>query len=905
MINRLVSLIFLLFFQLLSGQKNKSFDSIIHKIDKGQYPIAWNSISHYYNKRNISHEEKLFLEAKILRDQGAHHLALESIDQLEVLIYPNKIKDWGEQLLTLKSDLYYQLYEFDLYLKHIELLEKWRRHFKPDDSLRIALNYAYRAKYFSAMVSADSARFNTCNALKLYWKHRDQDTDLPVYQIYANHVSCLRNGMGFEFDSGIENSKKYIDTCLLLINKRFPDENIEKLRILQSLAMPFYDQASAISTWINPKKTAIEGYKLFHLKVNPIINRYEKLAGKRHPYIAQIHYLLGMLELYQSKNTEAIKHFEQSKIAVSSCSIQQPIYYLNWKRVITLIKYIARLKHESKEHKNELIALLQYNFDLQEAEQVFFLRYFFLQLMNAEAEDDVYTMVPFSELAWVNLQLFQKTKNPIYLDKAWDYSQKNKYLDLLKSKLLPEKRQIANKVTVFLSHEIKEIRLLNDSLFLSENKFADFSKISKEMLAKKIYSQYKSMNRVFSNSNLPDPLASNYFNGKLSYTLENLKTKLSTEKSAWISINNYSNERYIHSMVWVICPDTEFVKLNTWEIKKNFIAYDLHEKLINYKSDSVNIISNQIYKILLKESTLILKRKGINRLYYCDDTVHPIGNIELFSTEINRENPRYLIHDFSVTHELMVLPDALLNENTKESTSNISYLVCPILDNKRINLSLARAYSDSIARFINGTVCHSFFGKRNFLKTLENANVLNLFSHGEGANGIVFSDGNLLPNEVRNLKTNAELVSLVTCESSAGKLIHGDGVKGMTEALIHAGARRVITTKWKIDEKASVILMLYFYKNLSNGMRADSALRMAKLKYINEADINEQHPSFWGGIILFGEASEIKSLTKFLPFIEPIHVIALTICGFLLAFSTQCQFRKKLINIVKDLNRPQ
>jgi CHAT domain-containing protein len=192
----------------------------------------------------------------------------------------------------------------------------------------------------------------------------------------------------------------------------------------------------------------------------------------------------------------------------------------------------------------------------------------------------------------------------------------------------------------------------------------------------------------------------------------------------------------------------------------------------------------------------------------------------------------------------------------------------------------------------------------NFLLALENANILNLFSHGEGANGIVFSDGNLLPNEVRNLKTNAELVSLVTCESSAGKLIHGDGVKGMTEALMHAGARRVITTQWKIDEKASSILMLNFYKNLSNGMRADSALRMAKLKYINEADLNEQHPSFWGGIMLFGEPSEIQSLTKFLPLIEPIDVIAFTICGFLLAFSTQCQFRKKLINIVKNLNRP-
>jgi cell fate (sporulation/competence/biofilm development) regulator YmcA (YheA/YmcA/DUF963 family) len=42
-------------------------------------------------------------------------------------------------------------------------------------------------------------------------------------------------------------------------------DNIEKLRIMQALAIPFYDQASAISTWINPQQTAFECYKLFHL----------------------------------------------------------------------------------------------------------------------------------------------------------------------------------------------------------------------------------------------------------------------------------------------------------------------------------------------------------------------------------------------------------------------------------------------------------------------------------------------------------------------------------------------------------------------------------------------------------------------------------------------------------------
>jgi CHAT domain-containing protein len=905
MINRLVTLIFLLFFQLLSGQKNKSFDSIINKIDKGQYPIAWNSISHDYNKGKISPEEKLFLEAKIFRDQGALHLAIESIDQLEVLIYPNKIKEWGEQLLTLKSDLYYQLYEFDLYLKEIEWLEKWRLHFHPSDSLRKAMNYSYRAKYFSAMINADSSRFNTCKALTLFWKNRDESSNLPIYMIYANHVSCLRNSHGFPYDIGFEKQKAYIDTAQYYLNKHFPGNCIEKLRIMQALAIPYYDHISSVQTWVNPTKQTFYDYQTFKNKVSPILRDYKLLAGNKHPYISQIEFFIGMLEVCKLDYPKAIEHFQFSKSANSSCQFEHPVYYMNWNRVSSLIKDIARLKNELAKSNKEIESLLSYRNGLLEAEKVFYMKYFYKEAWKTETEDDVYGMNPFSELCWINTRLYKLTNQLEYANSAWDYAQKEKYIDIVKGKILPERRGSTARMFNFLKTKIHSIRLKNDSLLLAENKFCEFKQLDRNEFAYDIHKNYSEIIDFFKQNNFENPFSASFFTQHLKYNIQTLQQQMKAENSAWISVNHYSNEKQINTMQWVICADTFWVETQTWDSYNQFIPRALQSKLMNYESDSADFLSNELYNRVFKNTFKTLKNANIHRVYFCDDASLPFGNPEVLVTNLSTGNRRYLIQDFTITQKLMVTPDVGFAFKESEKAQLFTYSICPLLSSQFVDLTLARSYSDSIAARLNGKSINAKVSKAQFKKVLENSLILHLFSHGEGSNGIVFSDGNLLPNEVRNIKTNAELVSLVTCESSVGKLIHGDGVKGMTEALINAGAKRVVATQWKIDEKASAILTLNFYKNLSNGMRADSALRMAKLKYLKEADSREQHPSFWGGIILYGEPTEIESLNRFFPFVQPIYVIAFTVFVFLLIFSVQLQFRDNLISIVKNLNRLQ
>jgi CHAT domain-containing protein len=877
------------------------YENLKQNIEYGNYQQVWKKLPNLFSSNQITKEEKLFLQAKILRDQGANYLSLNLLDSLEKCLKFNKIKDWGEELLLLRADVYYQLYEFDFYLKEIEWLEKWRLYYHPNDSLRKAMNYTYRAKYFSAMVNADSATFNTCKALTLFWKYRVESSNLPIYMIYANHVSCLRNSNGFLFDIGFERQKAYIDTAHYYLNKHFPGKCIEKLRIMQALAIPYYDHAAAVQTWINPTTEALSCYKIFNAKVIPILRDYKLLAGSKHPYISQIEFFIGMLEVYKLDYPKAIQHFEISKSANSSCQFEQPIFYMNWKRVSSLIKDIARIKNEMANSNRKVESLLSYRNALLEAEKVFYMRYFYNEAWKTETEDDVYGMNPFSELCWINTRLFKLTNQFQYAESAWDYAQKEKYIDILKRKFLPERREMTASLSGFLKSRMQKIRLKNDSLLLAENGFSDFKELNRNKFTNDILRNYAEVIHLFKDKNLESPFSSGFINQQIKYSIQKLQQQMKAENSAWISVNHYSNENQINTMLWVICPDSFWVETNEWENLNHFIGFTLQGKLMNYDRDSADFLSNKLYNRVFKKSFLKLKNNNIHRVYFCDDTFKPIGNPEILATNLNTGNNKYLIQDFIFTQKLMVPPDNMNSVESNNLSKLVAYSICPKLSKQFVDLTLARRYSDSIATRINAKVLNDKISKAQFKSALENSLILNLFSHGEGNNGLVFSDGNILPQEVRNFKLNSELVTLTTCESSAGKLVKGEGLKGMTEALINAGAQRVVVTNWKIDEKASSQLMLDFYKNISQGIRVDSSLWLAKLNYLKTANDLENGPSFWGGFVLFGNPNEIELFSKKLPFIDPFAVSLIVILFFFILQLVHYEFRLALFRAFKRL----
>jgi CHAT domain-containing protein/Flp pilus assembly protein TadD len=109
-------------------------------------------------------------------------------------------------------------------------------------------------------------------------------------------------------------------------------------------------------------------------------------------------------------------------------------------------------------------------------------------------------------------------------------------------------------------------------------------------------------------------------------------------------------------------------------------------------------------------------------------------------------------------------------------------------------------------------------------------------------------DGKLTESEIFSLHLKADMVVLSACDSGLGKISSGDEIVGMTRAFIYAGTPSVITTLWKVDDRASYELMAEFYRNLKS-MNKSQALRQAQLKTMKDFP----QPLFWAAYGLTGE----------------------------------------------------
>jgi CHAT domain-containing protein/tetratricopeptide (TPR) repeat protein len=113
-------------------------------------------------------------------------------------------------------------------------------------------------------------------------------------------------------------------------------------------------------------------------------------------------------------------------------------------------------------------------------------------------------------------------------------------------------------------------------------------------------------------------------------------------------------------------------------------------------------------------------------------------------------------------------------------------------------------------------------------------------------------DGLLLLRDIYETKLSAELVVLSACDTALGKEIRGEGILGLTRGFFHAGARRVIASLWKVDDRATRELMRRLYEGIfRDGLAPGAALRQAQLAM--SADPRWMFPFYWSGFELHGE----------------------------------------------------
>jgi CHAT domain-containing protein len=113
-------------------------------------------------------------------------------------------------------------------------------------------------------------------------------------------------------------------------------------------------------------------------------------------------------------------------------------------------------------------------------------------------------------------------------------------------------------------------------------------------------------------------------------------------------------------------------------------------------------------------------------------------------------------------------------------------------------------------------------------------------------------DGYFTLNEIMNCDYHAKLVVLSACETGSGKMYKGEGVTGLTRAVMYAGTPAVIASLWKVDDIATKELMVKFYKNLlENNLDKTKALRQAKLELLKNKKYHS--PLFWSAFVMYGE----------------------------------------------------
>ncbi|WP_020536369.1 CHAT domain-containing protein [Lewinella cohaerens] len=189
-----------------------------------------------------------------------------------------------------------------------------------------------------------------------------------------------------------------------------------------------------------------------------------------------------------------------------------------------------------------------------------------------------------------------------------------------------------------------------------------------------------------------------------------------------------------------------------------------------------------------------------------------------------------------------------LHENAAEVAYLTGKFPCDafIGDAARLEVFRTLAPDYSILHLATHAVANNTHGDFSFLAFAENDT----------------ADYQLEVEEIYQLPIAAKLVVLSACETGLGEWQAGEGIVGLERAFTAAGAQSMVTTHWKISDRASAQLMQYFYDHLANELPKDEALRQAQLQFMANNESWLSHPFFWAGFVQKGSTEPLNFIQQ-------------------------------------------
>jgi CHAT domain-containing protein len=472
-------------------------------------------------------------------------------------------------------------------------------------------------------------------------------------------------------------------------------------------------------------------------------------------------------------------------------------------------------------------------------------------------------------------KLYYKTKEVKYLEKAFELSETNRNTTLLEGLQDSKYKLYSGIPTDLLDYEKQTKRKLERvKLDLHYEKIANNpnKEFISELLSERIYL-----------SNKLDSLLNSF---EMKYPrYANLKFDNKTIKISDVQNNIDDDTQLLTYFLGEKDLYTFNITKNNITFLKGKVADELLEKTKSLKDNlvqrkNVEDISKRLYLFLLSQQ---IENDHKNMVVIPDNVLNYIP-FEL----LQRDNNDYLINDFTISYSSSVrLFLVLQSDHFKYESENFWAGFSPNYQNDKQLTSNTDEIS-TISKMIDGKI---FIGedskKHNFLENNKKFSILHLAMHTEidninpMFNKLIFSDGDLTSSEIYVSESKANLAILSACNTGSGKLEKGEGIMSMARAFHFSGVPSVIMSLWKVPDKETKEIMIYFYKHLKKGNSKSEALKNAKLDYLSSTnDINLKHPYYWSGFVLNGNPDNLDTpKSKFYYLISGILIIGLLLFG--------------------------
>jgi CHAT domain-containing protein len=291
-------------------------------------------------------------------------------------------------------------------------------------------------------------------------------------------------------------------------------------------------------------------------------------------------------------------------------------------------------------------------------------------------------------------------------------------------------------------------------------------------------------------------------------------------------------------------------------------AEDLRRALQTRSNNRFLLHAEKLYQWLIRPIEKRLQYHDIDTL-----VVVPDGKLRTIPFSVLHDGQQFLVEKYALalTPGLkLVDPQPMSLKNRKILLGGVSEAVLnhSPLSNVPKELQKIQGITKDIA--VSKRILNAEYSIENFYKQVKDNqySVIHLATHGEfnanpAATYLLAHDYLMSMDDLQYIiglgrfrDKPLELLTLSACKTAAGDDRAALGLAGVG---IKAGARSAIATLWYVDDKATSIVMEYFYQFLTKpGVSKAKALQKAQQTLIQKKQKRYWHPAYWAPFLLIG-----------------------------------------------------